>query len=210
MHPLARIEEVTVRHGPHVVVMRPSLRAAVTLERLHGGWEGLLLRLSQFHMTTMWALIRASAVSQKAAEALLASLAHQPLTEIEAALAASLRELCELFLGTASTGSSETIAQPISWPEAYAQLYRVGTGWLGWPPANTWAATPNEITEAFEGKVAQLKAIHGVSDETDVAASRSDPVGTYTPDRLREIEELGHDPAFDRDALRALKARHNA
>lgn len=210
MQPLARIEEVTVRHGLHVVVLRPSLRAAVKLERLHGGWEGFLLRLSQFHMTTMWAFIRASAVSQKAAEALLAALADLPLTKIEAALAEPLRELCELFFGIPSTGRSDTSAESISWPEAYAQLYRIGTGWFGWTPADTWAATPNEITEAFEGKVAQLKAIHGVSGETDATASRSAPVGIYTPDRLREIEELGHDPAFDRDALRALKARHNA
>ncbi|MCA1286257.1 hypothetical protein [Salipiger bermudensis] len=210
MHPLAHIEEVTVRHGPHFVVLRPSLRAAVTLERLHGGWEGLLLRLSQFHMTTMWALIRSSAVRHKAAEALLASLADLTLAKIEAALAAPLRELCELFLGISSTGNSDARAEPISWPEAYAQLYSLGTGWLSWTPADTWAATPNEITQAFAGKVAQLKAIQGVSDETDPAASRSDPVGIYTSDRLREIEELGHDPAFDRDALRALKARHNA
>lgn len=210
MQPLARIEEVTMRHGVHVVVLRPSLRAAVTLERLHGGWERFLLRLSQFHHATMWALIRASAVSQKAAEALLAALADLPLTKIEAALAAPLRELCELFLGISSTGSSDTSTEPISWPEAYAQLYRIGTGWLGWTPADTWAATPNEITEAFEGKVAQIKAIHGVSDETDAEANRRDPIGPYTPDRLREIEELGRDPAFERDALRALKARHSA
>ncbi|MCA0996300.1 phage tail assembly chaperone [Alloyangia pacifica] len=210
MQPLARIEEVTVRHGLHVVVLRPTLRAAVTLERLHGGWEGLLLRLSQFHMTTMWAFIRASAVSQKAAEALLAALADLPLTKIEAALAEPLRELCELFFGTSSTGSSDGSAEVISWPEAYAQLYRIGTGWLGWTPADTWAATPNEITQAFEGKVAQLKAIHGVSDETDAETNSRDPIGHYTPDKLREVEELGHDPAFERDALRALKARHNA
>lgn len=208
MQPLVRFEEVTIRHDGHVVTLRPSLRAAVTIERLHGGWEGTLLRLSQFHHATMWALIRASAVSQKAAEALLIYMCDIPLQRVEAALAAPLRELCTLFLATSSGEADRSDAPPVSWQDAYAQLFRIGTGWLGWAPAETWAATPNEIAQAFEGKVAQLKAMNGVSDETDGNGSRNDHVGTYTPERLREIEDLGHDPAFDREALRALKAKY--
>jgi Phage tail assembly chaperone protein, TAC len=49
--------------------------------------------------------------------------------------------------------------------EYHTQLYRIGTGWLGWSPETTWNATPREITEAYGAHVEQLKAIYGAGDQ---------------------------------------------
>ncbi|ADE86060.1 phage tail assembly chaperone [Rhodobacter capsulatus] len=210
MTPLARNEEVTLHHGGWAVVLRPSLRAAMTLERLHDGWPGLLLGLGQFRLQTVQAIIRASAVERNAAEALLASFAAAPISAVKEAVTAPLGALLTLFLApmteTAETAETATPAAPKPWADAYSELYRFGTGWLGWSPAETWAATPTEIAQALDGKLAHLIALNG--DEGN--AGPSGPAGpgpdAYTPARLREIEELGFDPAFDREGLRRLKA----
>ncbi|SFI84408.1 hypothetical protein [Celeribacter neptunius] len=211
MTPLARLEEVTVRHGGHVVTLRPTLRAAMTLERLYNGWSGFLLHFDQFHLNTVQTLIRASAVSHVAAEALLSSLEGKPLKQIKATLEGPCVALLSRFLNPTGDDEGQGAETPkktgkaLSWSDAYAELYQIGTGWLGWTPQETWAATPTEITEAFKGKLAMLKAIHGSAEE-DPAPQAND----YTPERLKEIEELGHDPAFDRNKLHGLKARLNA
>ncbi|SOC23184.1 phage tail assembly chaperone [Rhodobacter maris] len=205
---LARSEEVTVYHGGLAVVLRPSLRAAMTLERLREGWPGLLLALGQFDLRSVQAIIRASAVDRNAAEALLASFAVAPITVVKEAVSAPLCALLALFLAPAQEESGQD-AKPGSgsskpWAEAYGELYRFGTGWLGWTPAETWAATPTEIAQALEGKLAHLIAMNG----GESSAGPSGPTPTdYTPERLREIEELGFDPAFDREGLHRLKAK---
>jgi len=204
MNPLARSSEVTVRYGSHVVVLRPSLRAAMTLERLHVGWEGLVHRLAQFDQVTVQALIRASAVSGLTAEALLQSFENRPLAEIKAAVAEPLAELVAMFLAPLDTTTDEAPApapaKPKPWSDAYAELFRIGTGWLGWSPADTWAATPAEIAQAFEGHVAMLKAIHGAGNE--------EPPTTDPSEAQRAANvAAGLDPDFDRAGLRALKGR---
>jgi len=200
MTPLARSEEVTVHYGRWSVVLRPSLRAAMTLERLHDGWPGLLLELGQFRLQTVQAIIRASAVDRNAAEALLASFAAVPITAVKEAVTAPLSALLTLVLAPMTETAEPTApAAPKPWADAYAELYRFGTGWLGWSPAETWAATPTEIAQALDGKLAHLIALNGGEGNAE------DPA-PYTPERLREIEELGFDPAFDREGLRRLKA----
>lgn len=87
----------------------------------------------------------------------------------------------------------------------FQSLYDYATGWLGWTPAETWEASPVEIEVAFAAHVDRLiKMTPGASTESRTTAAASP---AYTPERLREIEELGHNPAFDREGLRALKAR---
>ena len=212
MMPLACLEEVTVRHAGHVVLLRPSLRAAMTLERLYGGWSGFLLRFDQFHLTTVQALILASADSSRAAEALLSSLGGEAIKTVKASLEGPCVALLSMFLATNSerggqgARAAKQSGEALSWSDAYAELFQIGTGWLGWTPKETWAATPTEITDAFTGKIAMLKAIHGSADEEEPAQAQTE----YTPERLKEIEELGYDPAFDRSKLQGLKARFNA
>ncbi len=150
-------------------------------------------------------------MSHVAAEALLSSLEGKPLKQIKATLEGTCVALLSMFLNPTGEEQGQGAQTPkqtgkaLSWSDAYAELYQIGTGWLGWTPQETWNATPTEITEAFKGKLAMLKAIHGSAEEEPAPPSED-----YTPERLKEIEELGHDPAFDRNRLHGLKARLNA
>lgn len=203
MHPLARMDEVTIYHGGLAVVLRPTLRAAITLEQMHGGWSGLISKLEQRDSTVTAAVIRASASDRSAAEVLLRIFSTSPLSEVAKAVSEPLSALLGMFFAP-TWGSSEAkeTGKPAEWSEVYVELYRYGTGWLGWTPVETWASTPTEIVQAFEGKVAHLIAVNGGSAEK-VGASSDE----YTPARLKQIEQDGFDPAFDRAALQALKAK---
>ncbi|MER9210059.1 hypothetical protein [Mesorhizobium sp. M0771] len=62
------------------------------------------------------------------------------------------------------------------------QLFEIGTGWLGWSSADTWAATPTEIMIAQRGLIAKLKAIHGTPDDKQ----GGDPRQPVSPDQVKE------------------------
>jgi hypothetical protein len=60
-------------------------------------------------------------------------------------------------------GSAEGKTVTIS--EHLNGLYRTGTGWLGWTPAETLDSTPAEIIEAYKGRMEMLKAIFGGGED---------------------------------------------
>lgn len=199
---LTHRDEVTLHHGDLAVVLRPSLRAAMALERLHNGWPELLRKIDQFDTATIRAILRAAATDRNALEALLRAFRTLPLSEVAKAVLPALGGLLELFLSPAEADRTEAPASPSArpWADAYSELFKIGTGWLSWTPATTWAATLPEIELAQRGNLDRLRAIHGGSqDDTDQDHG-------YTAERLREIDDLGHDPAFDRAAAQRLKA----
>lgn len=207
MHPLARIDEIVLDHGESVVILRPTLRAAIILERLHGGWPALVKKLEEIDLATIRQVIRSTSTDRTAAEALLRSFRDVPLLPIAKAVSEPLGELVGLFfapIAETTTDDDQVTTAPRPWSEVYADLFKIGTGWLGWTPAETWAATLPEIHHALEGFTARHAAMNGTGDE------KADTSTAYTPERLEEIDRLGHDPAFDREGLRALKARHSA
>lgn len=57
-----------------------------------------------------------------------------------------------------------TAAQPITYAEHHTKLFQIATGWLGWTPAEAWAASPAEIIEAYKGRVELLASIFGGAD----------------------------------------------
>lgn len=54
----------------------------------------------------------------------------------------------------------------MTFDELVKWLYKIGTGWLGWNPADTRSAHMQEIILAYEGHIDKLKAIHGSSEKT--------------------------------------------
>ena len=202
MHPLAAETEFTLSHGGNTVHLRASLRAALRLERLHDGFGALITKLDQFDTATIRAMIITAATDYSAAERFLTSISTEPLRTYRHAVTGPLSSLLTAFLPAPSpdtTGTSTTPEKAVPWSEAYAQLYQIGTGWLGWTPAETWAATPIEITQALEGRVAHLIAMNG-------GASNAEATGTSAAQRA-ENEAAGLDPDFDRAGLQALKAK---
>ncbi|MBZ9694547.1 hypothetical protein [Mesorhizobium sp. CO1-1-9] len=61
------------------------------------------------------------------------------------------------------------------------KLFEIGTGWLGWSPADTWAATPTEIMIAQRGLIARLKAVNGVKDDDQADDAREE----ITPQKVK-------------------------
>ncbi|TYB85522.1 hypothetical protein [Oceaniovalibus sp. ACAM 378] len=211
-NPRAYCDEITLSYGNHAVALRPSLRAAIQLERLHDGFPALLRKIEQFDTRTIAACITAGAPDRQAAQNLFIYAATGPLSTFKQATQAPVIELVANLLPqpsgapddatSAATGTSTL--QP--WAKAFQDLFGIATGWLGWTPDAAWSATPQEITDAFTAHIEKLKAIHGAAD--DDTATVADNI--YTSERLKQIEEQGFDPAFDRAALHALSNKVSA
>lgn len=198
--------EVLLCCGTHTVTLRASLRAAMVLESLPGGIAVVWEDTARQKLTALHAVIRASATDRAGAERLLAHAANIPLGHFAHTAQAACLALLSGFLkaddlGEATPSSTEP-AKPFG--DYLADLFGYGTGWLGWPPSEVWNASIAELEAAFLAQVDRLvKMTPGANAHGKQAGE-----GDYTPDRLRQIEDQGFDPAFDREALRALKSRH--
>lgn len=204
MTTLPAYDVITLSHGGNTVRLRPSLRAATHLERLHDGFENLFKRVDQFDSATIKAIITTAATDDKAAEDLLKSAESLPLRGFISATHAPVIALCAALIPAPSDDDQKpaTPGKPIAWSTLYKQLFQIATGWLHWTPDAAWNATPSEITQAFAGHMIMLKAIHGAPDDQD------NDTTTMTPEQRAENEAAGLDPEFDRQGLHALKARH--
>jgi hypothetical protein len=135
---------------------------------------------------------------ERAARFLAAKLAGAlyPLED----LIAPLFEFIRLSFGISDDqGDEAPTGKPASFAEVFTELFEFATGWLGWTPADAWAATPAEIIHARKGHFAMLRAIHGSGEEEPAQQQ------TYTADRLKQVEDLGYDPTFDKNAFDALR-----
>lgn len=201
-------ETVLEAHG-HAVTLRASLRAAMAIDNLPGGFPKIWEQIAQQSVTAIRAMILSTATDRQEAHNFLAEAARQPLSRsLPEAQVACLAVLACYFPATAETAESRTTsaAERTTLRAYFHQLYGYATGWLGWTPAETWAASPVEIEAAFTAHVDRLvKLTPGLagSDQSEGGSSTH-----YTPERLREIEELGYDPAFDRQGLQSLKAKY--
>ena len=207
--PLQPAYETTLRHGDHAVTLRASLRAAVALDQLPGGIPGAWDSLMRQSYTGIRAVMLATATDRAAAFSILSSLSSKPLAPFLNHAQAACLHLLTALLKTGDDDAAEASSQggasgkPMPLREYFAKLYEFATGWLGWPPSEVWNASPAEIEAAFLAHTDRLlKTTPGAIPSDDAV-----PGDVYTSERLREIEELGHDPAFDRAALQALKAR---
>ena len=71
--------EIALTHAGNSVVLRASLRAAVNIDNLDGGLPAVLDRLARGHLSTVKAVIRASASDRHQAERFLSSFDGHPL-----------------------------------------------------------------------------------------------------------------------------------
>ncbi|WP_170760406.1 hypothetical protein [Ruegeria lacuscaerulensis] len=197
MKPQLAYDAIALGYGDHTVFLRPSLRAAMRLERLHGGFPELLRKLEEFDTFTVWHIITAGA-GRTATDALFGYVATQPLSGFANAAIAALFEFITALFPTSADDSEtkSTSTDPLPWADLFKQLYGYATGWMGWPPETAWNATPQEITDAFEAHMSKLMAIHGATDE------QQGP----TEEQRQENVQNGFDPEFDRAGLANLRA----
>lgn len=200
-------EEVTIAHGGNSVTLRPSLRAATILENRFG-FPAIDKGLAELDFIIVSEIIRAASVSRQDAAAFLGGNLERPLSFFFEAVINPLTDLFRMFdpalvqaLDTAPAASGK----PMTWAEGFAALYDCATGALGWTPETAWNATPTEIERAHAARIDHLLSTGVLTRENKPQAEKRPE--TYTPERLKQIEDQGFDPTFDRAALRALKAK---
>ena len=174
-----RPEAITVKVGFQAITLRPSLRAAATLESRYG-FQKLFDAVGDGSLTVIADVIKASSDRKD----FLKAIAGIPLIKV---LPNVFEKTTKHILALAGVDgdhapSAETQSgEQIPFAEYHKRLYAIGTGWLGWSPETTWNATPREITEAYGAHVEQLKAIYGASDQDQDRRTGPD---TATLDRV--------------------------
>jgi hypothetical protein len=128
-------EEVSIEHDGHVVVLRPSLRAATILEERHGV-PNLFRALDDLNVTVISEIILACATSRQDAAALLSAVPARPLLPFFLSVRVPLADLVSMLIpapGKRATVVSHSApnAKPVTWAEVFAALYGRATGWLG-------------------------------------------------------------------------------
>ncbi len=164
-------DEITVRVEGRTLYLRPSLRAAVRLERRYG-FPALYRGVAEGSVSVVTDVIRAGA--------------SDPAFELSAAvgLVATLRAVTVPLLDFVmmlnglddeSELGADREAATLTFAELYEDLFGKATGALGWTPEAAMNATPNEIRAAYAGRIAfandLLAAIFPSAPKPDPIAS---------------------------------------
>ena len=161
-------DEIAIQIGRERIFLRPTLRAAMRLERAHGGFDKIIEGILAENVTVMASVIRESEEQRSDIPALIESLADMPLYAGVEALKEPLIKHVLQFLGSDSDAADtkgDAKAEPVTFADHYARLYKIATGWLGWTPEVAWTATASEIIAAFKGRTEMLQAIFGGGDK---------------------------------------------
>lgn len=156
-------EEIIVHLAGEAIVLRPSLRHAIALERRPGSFKAALDAIEEGSLGIAAEIIRPHhpGVSLDAIFAHLDRL--KPALFAYVAACAGIDETAPERRAKAKTSGKPLPSVPFA--EHLVGLYRIGTGWLGWTPDQTLDATPTEIRLAYEGRVEMLRAIFGGTDD---------------------------------------------
>ena len=197
-------DDIRIELAGEAFVLRPSLRASTRLVQRHG-LNGLAAAVRDFDLIVIGDLLEECGVTPAFLE-----------RQIEASGLASVRTrlavpLAKFVLALAGIDPDAPADQPApsgpSIPAAayHARLFQIATGWLGWSATGAWNATAAEIIAAKTGRTDMIiEVLAAVFGGTPSEPATQIP---YTSERLAKIEADGFDPAFDRSALQALKAR---
>jgi hypothetical protein len=167
-------DTITVTIAGEPVTLHPALRHAIRLERRPGSFAALVQEVIDGSLTAACDLIGdhldMTPHTQDAVFNVLPDLRDPLLAYVMALAGIDADDMPANDNGKSANLSASRKTVPIG--EHLTGLYRLGTGWLGWSPADTLDATPAEIREAYAGRLDMLKSIFGGSD--DATASKSD------------------------------------
>lgn len=182
---------ITIAHGGNAVRLRPSLRAALHLQREHG--LGKLARaVSDCRLGLILDIVAAGTDDDPCGRLIVIDT----IRDKGVPGLASMRDAIDDFLAV-SYGIDPDDDHPVEREQrktgkfdlekALVDLFEIGTGWLEWTPAETWAATPAEIAAAQRGLIAKLKAVHGSADDEQGEPQSANPDDwELSPEDLRE------------------------
>lgn len=151
-------DDITIRIGGEAIELRPSLRFAIRLQRRPGSFSQLAREVMEGSLTAACEIIR----DHYDHPLLEVRVFDTGVNTLAVPLMAYIMALIGIDLETPQEKVSDTGGVPFD--DYLGNLYRIGTGWLGWTPEETLDATPAEITEAYQGRLEMLKAIFGGDD----------------------------------------------
>jgi hypothetical protein len=148
------------------ITLRPTLRAAMRLERRFDGFNNLLRGIAEQNISAMAEIIRETSRDAWRLIGFLEAHADTPLCVRITPLTEPLLSLTLALAGldpedVGKEGDNVKASDRVSFAEHHKRLFKLATGWLGWTPEQTWNATPAEIRAAYEGRLDMLKAIFG-------------------------------------------------
>ncbi|MGE3247969.1 MAG: hypothetical protein AB7J19_16715 [Beijerinckiaceae bacterium] len=171
--------------------LRPTLRAASTLNRRYGGFGQIIEALDDGNLECAYDVAKACIADRQEFVSYAGMIGKAPLSET---LNAVVPPILALILNMTGADQDEADtrrkAPKMSFEQYHEELFQIACGWLLWTPDVAWNATPAEILTAYKGRLAMLKAIHGGGEED----TSNDSPKTYDPGEL------------DREGLAALKA----
>ncbi|MFC3322620.1 hypothetical protein [Mesorhizobium cantuariense] len=167
--------------------LRPSLRAATTLQHKHG-LGGIVRGLEHGDFGIIADIVMAATDDPAAYRIFLEIVAEKGVRHLPL-LYDDLSRFVAICFGIDADAehpaeTREKAGKEFSIEAGLEQFFEIGTGWLGWSPADTWAATPAEIIVAQRGLVTKLKAIHGSAEDND--KPEYDPREPVSPQQVRE------------------------
>ena len=156
--------------GGKEIHLVPRLRFAMRLERRPGSFSGLSREIMEGSLTAAVEIIRDHT-----------AMPDLPKRILETGLPRLTTPLLNYVMGIAGIDLDDAPANDhgnrtkqranIPFSEYLANLYRLGTGWLGWTPKDTLDSTPAEIMEAYKGRLELLRSIFGGKEEAPSPAS---------------------------------------
>ena len=155
-------EDITITVGGEAIVLRPSLRHAMRLERREGSFAGLVQAITEDSLTAAVEIIRPHYDHPA-----LKPRVFDALATLRGPLLAYVMACAGLDDEKPEADASKKSGKTQSFGAYLTGLFEIGTGWLGWPPAVTLDATPMEITLAYEGRRDMLKALFGASEDEE-------------------------------------------
>lgn len=200
------LETVLEYHG-HAVTLRGSLRAAVALDAIPGGFQAVVEGVTQQSFGIIRQVILATCTDRREAALLLTAVSHRPLASFAPLAQAAILPILASYLPDQAEAAQSRTTEPqdMSMSDYLGELYRVATGWLGWAPSEAWNTSPREIEVAFNAHVDRLvRMLPGAS------STEAEEAPGYTPELLAKLQDPNDDtldPNFNRQALRALQAK---
>ena len=155
--------EITV--GRETLFLRPTLRAAFRLEQKYDGFDKLIRALFTGRLSAYGDVIKEGTGQRSALTDYLDNAGDTPLAVSLDLLVGPMCDFIDSLTGDAEAAVEASKGKPISFKEYHTRLYRIATGWLGWPPEVAWDASPAEILEAYQGRTEMLAAVFGGKQE---------------------------------------------
>lgn len=155
-------DEVKAKVGGKTVTLRPTLRAGIAALALYGSFSALLRKIDEFDTATIKALTE------------LGAGFPQPLlfygweTQGYEPLQTSLSDYTVILANGGTRPdyavTSDEGGAPLSHSDYFAQLFKIGTGWIGWTHEQTLDAPMPAIISALSGRKEMLASIFGSAE----------------------------------------------